>query len=266
MQTAFSHISFSPAIGEIKVGVVIPCYNEEQRLDRQAFLEFAYNNPQIFLLFVNDGSRDGTERVLRELSAQSPKNMEVLSLPQNGGKAEAVRRGILYLSQTRQGMMKYVGYFDADLATPLEEIPYMLEVAGLHGEPKMIFGVRLVRGGAMVERKWMRHYVSRIFVTLREFFFPFRIYDSQCGAKLIEASIAPKLFGDPFVSKWLFDVELLVRIRRLVPIEERWRAVLEIPLRTWVEVGESKVTLKNVLLQPFELARMAWHYHSEQRK
>lgn len=258
MKTIFPHVDFSPAMREAKIAIVIPCYNEAARFDADAFVQFSRDFPNISFLFVNDGSRDATDKVLRAAAARLPENLEALSLPQNGGKAEAVRQGVLHL--LKKTGYRYVGYFDADLATPLEEIPFMLDYQRYHAPAKMIFGSRIARGGANIHRNWARHYISRFLVTFREFFFPFNIYDTQCGAKLIDSSVAPALFAQPFMSRWLFDVELLARLRLLEPTVDIWQLALEVPLRIWVEKGESKVTIKNCLMVPYELTRIGLYY------
>ena len=74
--------------------IVVPCYNEARRLDLQAFLAHVLRHHDTFL-FVNDGSTDQTGRLLDELCDVSPASFRVLHLPQNRGKAEAVRQGIL---------------------------------------------------------------------------------------------------------------------------------------------------------------------------
>src|SRR5437667_5768961 len=100
--------------------LVVPCFNEEKRLDTDAFRAFDAD-----FLFVNDGSRDGTLRVLESLRDSDPRRFSILDLERNSGKAEAVRRGIL--AAIERGA-EVTGFWDADLATPLSEVPEFLEV------------------------------------------------------------------------------------------------------------------------------------------
>ncbi|MFT5358366.1 MAG: hypothetical protein ACI9KE_005604, partial [Polyangiales bacterium] len=105
----------------MQVALIVPCYNEEKRLDEAAFLSALSAQENLRIRFVNDGSRDGTLRVLRELQSVAPPfRVEVLDLPKNVGKAEAVRLGLLHEFDTVSPKAEYVGYWDADLATPLE--------------------------------------------------------------------------------------------------------------------------------------------------
>ena len=97
--------------------IVVPCYNEEKRLDVASFRDFNSPSHTITFLFVNDGSTDKTLQLLQSLQAADPNKFSVLSLPQNQGKAEAVRRGVLTAIESQPD---YVGFWDADLATPLQ--------------------------------------------------------------------------------------------------------------------------------------------------
>lgn len=75
--------------------VVVPCYNEEERLDAGAFESFARARPDVTFLFVDDGSRDGTHDLLQRIVQRHPGHFALLALDQNRGKAEAVRQGLL---------------------------------------------------------------------------------------------------------------------------------------------------------------------------
>ena len=109
----------------MRLSVVIPCYNEAARLDLAAFRAFAAREPSVGFVLVNDGSRDATAALLRELEASERDAFSVVDLPRNLGKAEAVRAG---LAAGFGSGAEFVGYWDADLATPLEEIPRFVEV------------------------------------------------------------------------------------------------------------------------------------------
>ena len=101
--------------------IVVPCYNEANRLDAVRFQEFSAANPAVEFLFLNDGSTDGTLGVLERLHAVDPQHFRFVHFSRNSGKAEAVRRGML---TALEDSPDYVGFWDADLATPLCEIPH----------------------------------------------------------------------------------------------------------------------------------------------
>ena len=134
--------------------LVIPCYNEELRLDVAAFERFLDATPGACLCFVNDGSRDGTGALLAGMANRHPDRALAVNLPTNAGKAEAVRHGMLRAYAWKR--FGYVGYWDADLATPLDEATVMHRLAASRPGVQIVLGLRaavadsgrLVRGRA----------------------------------------------------------------------------------------------------------------------
>ena len=110
----------------MKTLIVVPCYNESKRLKQEEFLAFVQDNPDVEFLFANDGSRDNTLEVLQVLCDRHP-SLHLYDIQPNGGKAEAVRKGMLYGAEHLSP--DYIAFWDADLATPLNEIPHMVEWA-----------------------------------------------------------------------------------------------------------------------------------------
>ena len=107
--------------------IVVPCYNEAKRLNVAAFHEFAAQGHRQTFLFVNDCSTDDTHDVLKTLRRSDRRRFAMLDLPRNSGKAEAVRQGMLKALTQNPA---FVGYWDADLATPLDAIPQFVDVLG----------------------------------------------------------------------------------------------------------------------------------------
>lgn len=126
----------------LSVVVVVPCYNEAARLDAGAFTAFVRAHANVRLLFVDDGSTDGTAAVLRTLMQELPGRVVAHSLPANRGKAEAVRHGLL-LALDAEPKPDVVGFWDADLATPLGDIVEFAAV--LERSPRFlaVFGSRV---------------------------------------------------------------------------------------------------------------------------
>ena len=239
--------------------LVIPCYNEELRLDVAAYERFLDTAPGACLCFVNDGSRDGTGAVLAGIAQRHPDRALAVDLPVNGGKAEAVRHGMLRAYAWKR--FAYVGYWDADLATPLEEALVMHRLAVSRQGVLIVTGLRLNRLGASVQVTPTRHYLGRVFATCASLMLGLPVYDTQCGAKLIEASMVPKLCGERFSSRWIFDVELLARLRNLIGREAMLTAVLEMPLQTWRGISGSKMRPTAMLRAPLELLAIARRYN-----
>ena len=142
--------------------IVIPCFNEEKRLAVLQFRKYASSHPNHQFLFVNDGSNDRTTLILDDLKASDPEAFDVLHLPQNQGKAEAVRQGML---QAMQANVEYAGFWDADLATPLEMIPNFAAQLDQTPQLAMVIGARVKLLGRQIERQQLRHYLGRIFAT-----------------------------------------------------------------------------------------------------
>ncbi|MDR1341802.1 MAG: glycosyltransferase [Prevotellaceae bacterium] len=229
--------------------IVIPCYNEEKRLRSHDFLDFVQVHPDVTFLFVNDGSKDNTLVMLQNLSRQSAKLM-LLNLPKNAGKAEAVRQGVMYILQKWQPHR--IGFWDADLSTPLNEIECFIQQMEKYG-CSMVIGTRIKRLGAKVYRKTTRFLLGRMFATVAAYMMNLPVYDTQCGAKLFKTQLAASLFQLPFISKWLFDVELLARYIQLSGIPTVCRQVYEYPVYEWQDIGGSKLKLVDFLSAPMEL-------------
>lgn len=243
-----------------RVAIVVPCYNEAARLPVQSFLEFSKTRPEVVFHLVDDGSRDGTRAVLERLVARDPTSFRVVIRARNGGKAEAVRTGI---RTAFADAPEYAGYWDADLATPLEEIPRFVACLDAHPACEIALGSRVQLLGRSIERSALRHYVGRVFATAASVTLGIPVYDTQCGAKLFR--VGPRvetLFEEPFLANWSFDVEILARALRArraqgLPDDDLAR---EIPVRCWTHVPGSKVRPLDFLRGLVELARIRWRY------
>lgn len=234
--------------------IVIPCYNESERLPVNALRAFAEAHAHIHFLLVNDGSSDATAAVIDQLQAKFPKHFTAYHLAKNSGKAEAVRQG---LNQAiSQGSFDWIGYFDADLATPLEELLNMQEVIALQRPYQAILGSRIKRMGAKITRNPLRHYVGRVFATFASITLNLPIYDTQCGAKIFKKELLSGIIEKPFVSSWLFDVELLGRIRNVHGLQKTEAILYEMPLQQWIDIGGSRIKLKHLFKLPFEFLKL----------
>lgn len=222
--------------------IIIPCYNEETRFPFDRFVGFVAANPAIRFLLVDDGSKDMTLAVLRRARAGREDQVDVIAQPVNGGKGEAVRSGVL--AALRQEGCQYVGFWDADLATPLEMIDELAAVLATRPELAMVFGARVKLLGRKVERRAIRHYLGRIFATVVSLALRLPIYDTQCGAKLFRVTGETNvLFAEPFCSRWVFDVEIIARFirQRRYDMDSVQSSIYEFPLPEWRDVAGSRV-------------------------
>jgi glycosyltransferase involved in cell wall biosynthesis len=243
-----------------RVTLIIPCYNEAARLDVRRFAGFGLQGHALRLLFVDDGSSDATLAVLEQVRAAAPQAVGLLPLPQNRGKPEAVRHGFLHVLEAPAAEApEYLGFWDADLATGLEELPAFCRELERRPEVDIVFGARVKLLGRTVERKAWRHYFGRVFATAVSVALSLGVYDTQCGAKLFRVNEALRTaFAEPFFSRWIFDVEILARYLgyyapRGVSVADR---VVELPLMAWRDVAGSKVGFSAGLRAFLDLARI----------
>ncbi|MBV9613760.1 MAG: glycosyltransferase, partial [Acidobacteriaceae bacterium] len=143
---------------------MVPCYNEAPRLRVERFRDFLEANLSKRILFVDDGSTDDTIRVLETVCRGYEDRAAILARSQNRGKAETVRAGVNHALENFT--QEFIGYWDADLATPLEEIAAFLGVFEDNPRIEMVFGSRVKLLGRRVERKAIRHYLGRTFATV----------------------------------------------------------------------------------------------------
>lgn len=242
---------------DVHAWIVIPCYNEEHRLKPAAFDAWLGAQRDFGFLFVNDGSSDRTLEVLRALAARWPSRVETLDQQPNRGKAEAVRVGML---RAFERGTPWVGYFDADLATPLDELPQFARCLADNPEVEIVLGARVALLGRHIERKALRHYLGRVFATVASMTLGLPVYDTQCGAKLLRVSARTRqLFAAKFGSRWVFDVELLARYQHAGGPRD---GIFELPVRRWHDVGESHVKPIDFLRAIGEMAQIYRAYRA----
>lgn len=246
------------------IAVVVPCYNEETRLAVEVFRRFLAGAEPVDFVFVNDGSRDRTDLRLNEIRSGWEERVTILGLDRNRGKAEAVRLGML---QAIQSGYPFVGFWDADLATPLQAISEFHKVLDSHPRVEWVFGSRVRLLGRSIDRRAMRHYLGRVFATATSLTLKLPVYDTQCGAKLFRiVPDSPSIFERPFTSRWIFDVELIARLiqqRRDRMGEQAADVIYEYPLGEWRDVQGSKLRTADFLRAALELIAIRRQYLSQ---
>ena len=225
------------------------------------FAEQLASDPETDFIFVDDGSRDGTLELLQKMAESEPERIQALGLPTNRGKAEAVRIGII--AALDRGS-EFVGYFDADLATPLREISRLRAILQKKPEVEMVLGSRVQLLGRRIRRSAFRHYVGRFFATVAAWSLGLAVYDTQCGAKLFRSSEGTRaLFTDPFITKWTFDVEVIarrIRAGRKSELPDIHSVLYELPLDQWSDISGSKVHPLDLPKALIDLWRIRRHY------
>lgn len=234
------------------MALVIPAFNEAARLRDDAFLHFVAAQSEIDLHFIDDGSIDSTAERLDALRHAAPERISVHGLAANAGKGEAVRIG---LRRALDAGYPLVGYLDADLAAPLEAAQLLRDALLADPQVTLVLGSRIKLLGWRIERSERRHYLGRIFATCASLSLGLAVYDTQCGAKAMRAGPAAEAaIATPFLSRWLFDVELLARLR------DSGAGMREVPLPVWQDPGGSSLRLRDFLRAPLELWKIRRRY------
>jgi glycosyltransferase involved in cell wall biosynthesis len=219
--------------------IVVPCYNEAGRWSIDYWRE-VLAVPGVSWLFVDDGSTDGTADLLDQVAKAD--NAEALRLTPNGGKAEAVRRGmqaLLAIDPRPDG----IGYMDADGAFNAADIRDLVQVFDQRTKSAppidAVWSSRVALAGRDIRRSTSRHYIGRIvatFVSLGQDEIP---YDTQSGLKLfVPSDELAMCLRDPFRTRWLFELELLSRWQSTAGAEMQ---IWEEPLNYWHDVPGSKI-------------------------
>lgn len=240
------------------LSIVIPCYNEANRFPAHRYHQFLKENSTVFLVLVDDGSSDNTHEVLSATAAAFPKNVEVLSLPKNQGKAGAVQTGMLWAQKNTSA--ECFAYLDADLSTSLEECLRLSK--GIDNDCRFIFGSRILKTDNKIERKWYRFLIGRIVATAISTLLGISVYDTQCGCKIFAHDLVKLAFKDSFSSRWLFDVEIFFRLIRAFGKEDMIAFSKEVPLEQWIDTEDSRVKFTYMFRLWVDLATIYFRYRS----
>jgi glycosyltransferase involved in cell wall biosynthesis len=234
----------------ISLSIVIPAYNEEQRLPATLDRVFEYLRGKSWdfteVLVVDDGSRDGTAAVAEEARRARPE-IRVLKNPGNRGKGYAVRHGML------EAKGEWVLFSDADLSAPIEELDKLLEAAREQGASVVIGSRALDRSLIAIHQSYFRETAGRIFNLMMRALTGLPFKDTQCGFKLFERRAAQEIFSRQKLERFGFDAEVLF-IARL-----RGFHTVEIPVR-WSHSEGTKVSMFRDSANMFlDLLRVRWN-------
>jgi len=220
-----------------KTAVIIPCYNEEKRLPI-SHIKQLLDNSDVDVYFANDGSKDGTVRIIQSIINTKPEECFLLDYEKNQGKANVIFKAVNHINALNK--YEFIGYFDADFSTPVEEVIRLVKETGTSGN-EFVFGSRILLLNSGIKRKTYRHYIGRIILTIINRKFSLGIYDTQCGAKLFSKRMINEAFDKPFYTSWLFDVEIFVRLQK----KELLYLGKEVPIYNWTDVEGSKLNWKS---------------------
>ena len=244
------------------VGVVIPCYNEEERLLSTEFTDYIDKNTGYHLCFVNDGSKDGTLKVLKELQKGREDFITVYDCEKNGGKAEAVRLGMLHMAKKED--LDYIGFLDADLSTDLADFDDLVKTIE-HSEFKIVSGSRIARMGANITKESARKIISLTINFIIRKILSMDFKDTQCGAKIFHKDVIGIAFDKTFVTQWIFDVEIFKRMTLHFGLKSAKAMLCEQPLKRWIHADGSKLSMKDSIKIVGQLGQIAWVYRNKKQ-
>jgi len=241
----------------MKIVIIIPCYNEADRLDTNKFIDYLSKNTHLHFIFIDDGSTDNTNLIIKQIILKFNSLASLLINETNKGKAESVRLGVI---ESYKMNPDFIGFLDADLAAPIGEIDNLLKIIKKDKTKEVVFASRIQLIGSEIKRNYFRHFFGRVFATVVSNILNLPVYDTQCGAKIFSRKICDDIFYEQFISPWLFDVELFARLLNVYGIERTIQISYEHPVCKWVDIDGSKVKPIYFLKAPFELLKIVRHY------
>jgi len=222
----------------MKVSIVVPCYNEENRIKPflTSLIQFSKDNLKSYeIIVVNDGSKDKTLDVLKEFS----KDIKLISYEKNKGKGGAVREGVL------SSIGEKVLFIDADGSIQPDEMPKMLEKLDSYD---VVVGDRASKDSD-VNAIALRNITGKLFNFYVNVLFGYKTWDNLCGFKGFKKEIAKDLFTDLIAYGWIFDVELFYKIHK------KNYTLYKLPIK-WVHKGDSKIKLLDPFKMFFQLIKL----------
>ncbi len=228
-------------------------YNESKRFNLQHWFSILENNSSVNFLFVDDNSTDDTEYLLN--LRKNFTNIHYLKLEKNLGKANAVRQGLLSVTCNSTLNNDILGYLDFDDSILESEINRLITLYNnllkTNDSFDALWGSRVKLNGRKIVRSNIRHFFSRILITLIGLNYSSLPYDSQCGFKLfLNDAYFQKSIQEPFFTRWFVDIELLIR---LTIFKEHQLNIWEEPLLQWTETKSSNYSFLKSMRIPGEL-------------
>ena len=228
------------------LSVIVPAYNEEKRLPKTLTEIDKYLRQQNYdyeIIVVNDGSRDKTAEVVRDLTSHV-KSLRLIDNRDNNGKGYVVRQGML------EAKGEYRLFTDADNSTSIDQIEKMWPY--FKSGFDIVIGSRDIKGAVLsVPQPWLRKVIlgggfklfRKIIIGLWE------ISDTQCGFKGFSKKAAKAIFPKCKIKRFAFDPEILVIAKKL------GYSIKEIPI-TWINAPDSKVKIKSMVKMGFDLFKI----------
>jgi glycosyltransferase involved in cell wall biosynthesis len=232
--------------------MVVPCFNEASRFNSIYFQELCAIEGTIWF-FVDDGSVDATLEVLKSFCTK--KNTKILKLPNNVGKSEAIRLGLLDALRDHPNAL-WCGFLDSDGAFNSREVEGIVlrakseEFESHHS----LFTSRVKLSGRDIHRKTYRHLIGRLIATMFGLIWKDIPYDTQSGFKIFRNNRNFKeSIAEPFTTRWFFDIEIIARIASK---QDSAPNIWEEPLNSWIDISGSKISTREKIRLAREIPRV----------
>lgn len=217
-----------------KIALFIPCYNEEKRFKIEKFQNFIKKYDQLIdFYFINDGSADSTIEIIRQ-QFTNDKNSFLIDLGRNLGKGNAIRAAIL---KNCDQSYEFYGFIDADLDIPLGQVVKLYEKLD-NSSYSVAISRRDLYGSLNIYRFRSISSIIMLFIANRVIGINPGLKDTQCGCKLFKKEVVSLCFEEEFISEWLFDIEIFLRLKNAT-IDCR-KIIYEVPLEKLGKSGVSK--------------------------
>lgn len=214
-----------------ELAIFIPCYNEEKRLQLEPFRQFIKeNNLKMDFYFIDDGSTDDTYQLIKE-NLINNNNSFLIKLDQNLGKGNALRKAIL---QSKSKDYKFYAFIDADLDIPLNQLNILYTDIN-NTEYLVAISKRNLSNNISFKKMRSISSVIMVFIANKIIAFNPKLNDTQCGCKLFKREVINSCFEKEFISEWLFDIEIFLRLRK--SFSNPRKLIKEVPLEN---LGKSK--------------------------
>jgi glycosyltransferase involved in cell wall biosynthesis len=188
-----------------KLSIIIPAYNEEDRIIQTISKAIFYLNSRDYLseiLIVSDGSSDNTGNVVKGFDPGEKVTLKFFEYHPNRGKGYAVRYGML------KGNFEIVMFMDADYSVPMEEVGKGLNL--IENGADIAIASRAIEGSVVSQHQnFFREISAKIYTFIQNFYLGISYRDTQCGFKLFTRYAAQRLFSEQKLNSVIFDPEIL---------------------------------------------------------
>ena len=217
------------------ISFIIPFFNEKKRILQclNEVKKFKSQTIRTEFIFVNDGSNDGTDLIIKKFKN---KNIKIISYKKNMGKGFALKIGVL------NAKYDWIITTDIDMSVPLKQIFIWIKKKFINKNCFIYFGSREHKD-SIIKTAFHRKFLGIIFRIFIKFFLKIFIKDTQCGFKLYKKFIAKKIFKKLTMNKFEHDLEIVLNANKIN------KSIIELPIR-WSHKKNSKL---NIFIDPFKM-------------